>query len=169
MTRDRMGDRRLDGEGWHELLTIHRMRRHDRKVLSWDVDDDDDDDEFNEEDSESADLETFIRLLSTKARTYADLIGITGVSFRTAKVRLRSIRQTHNVEDSWIKGDFGSRLLVMFIPPVDDHGRPIVEVITVPCPIHRGSSCIHCNGSGSKTFTRTEWNARHPKTKAQRE
>ena len=167
MTRDRMGERRLDGEGWIELLTIHRMRRHDRKVLSWDADDDDD--EFSEEDSESADLETFIRLLSTKPRTYADLIAITGVSFRTAKVRLRCIRQTHHVESNRPQFDYGSRSRVMFIPPVDAHGRPIVEVVTVPCPIHRGSSCIHCNGSGSKTFTRDEWDARHPKTKAPRE
>lgn len=43
------------------------------------------------------------------------------------------------------------------------HNAPIApsdDVVRTPCPIHKGSSCMHCGGSGYREFSREQWEKR---------
>lgn len=100
---------------------------------------------MNDDDLEDADIETFIRLLKEAPRTYVDLMAITNMSFRTCKERLRVIRQTHEVEEVWLPVTAGSSGR----GPMLMHIRTALPMsATTACPIHKGSRCMHCDGSG---------------------
>lgn len=134
------------------MLTAEASRR---AVILDDFDDDDDDDEIDE-DCRAADIETFVRLLKERPRTYADLLAMTGVSFRTAKKRIADIRRTHDVRDRR-QPSLGRGPVVMWIGEAAGEGPALIRTA---CPIHRGASCLHCDGSGYRTFTRKEWEER---------
>lgn len=98
-----------------------------------------------EQDTARISVETFVALLLEAPRTYAELMEITGASFRTAKDRMAKIRETHTVDETWLAHHSGRGALVMSLPANLGEGRTF---LTSACPIHRGAVCPHCDGSG---------------------
>jgi hypothetical protein len=47
-------------------------------------------------------------------------------------------------------------------------GEPVVDVVRTACPNHKGTRCMHCDGSGHIVFTRAEWTARQLERARQR-
>ncbi len=61
-------------------------------------------------------LEEFERLLREEARSYAELVELTGVSMRTAKERIRQVRRRHKLDEQVVlrgAGDVGNSVPVV--------------------------------------------------------
>lgn len=115
-----------------------------------------------------ADIDTFVRLLTERSRTYVDLIAITGVSFRTAKERMREIRRKHVVEEVFLPGMPGvsgrGPVLMRVLQPGKDSDpwtpRPGEDVVDTACPAKTHLSSCRCRGTGRIVFSRAEWTKR---------
>lgn len=119
---------------------------------------------------ESATVDIFVRLLEKQAQTYLELMAATGVSFRTAKERLRAIRRTHEVKERHLPSESvvshgrGRGPKQMWIGDAEDGddsypviGPPPPTEIRTACPLHKGSRCMHCDGSGFRVFSPEAW------------
>lgn len=87
-------------------------------------------------------LAAFERLLMEGPRTYTDLMALTGVSYRTAKVRLRELRRTHTIEEVWLPYAMGRGPVMMRIrrpKPVPVPPPPPVVIV----PSNRAQLPLH--------------------------